>query len=80
MGTVNGLGYQARLEWVVDSPLAVGTVFGVIPAVGSAAAEGSVVTLRVAGPEPGLAVPGVLGLPQSDAEQRLIDAGYDLRH
>ena len=68
-------GYRTLLEWVPSSPLAPGTVFGISPAPGSAAAEGSAVTLSVAGPEPGSAVPGLLGLPLADAIGRLEDAG-----
>jgi len=68
-------GYRTLLEWVPASPLAPGTVFGISPAPGSAAAEGSAVTLSVAGPEPGSAVPGLLGLPLADAIGRLEDAG-----
>lgn len=75
VGTLTGVGYQTRLEWVVASPLAAGTVFAISPAVGSAAAEGSTVTIQVSGPEPGSSVPAVLGLPQADAEQRLVDGG-----
>jgi len=75
VGALGGLGYQTRLEWIVDSPLAPGTVFGSSPAAGSAAAEGSVVTLQVSGPEPGRAVPAVLGLPVEEAEARLAELG-----
>ncbi|NND04595.1 MAG: PBP1A family penicillin-binding protein [Acidimicrobiia bacterium] len=75
VGELTELGYQTKLEWVVDSPLAPGTVFGSAPAAGSAVAEGSVVTLQVAGPEPGQSVPAVLGLPLDEAEARLIAGG-----
>ncbi len=75
VGVLDGIGYQTRLEWVVDSPLAAGTVFGSSPAAGSAAAAGSVVTLQVSGPEPGQAVPAVLGLPLAEAEAKLAETG-----
>lgn len=75
VGELTDLGYATRLEWVATSPLAPGTVFGVIPAAGSAAAEGSTITLQVAGPEPGAAIPGVLGLPLVEAMARLEEAG-----
>jgi len=68
-------GYHTLLDWVPASPLTPGTVFGVSPAPGSAAAEGTSVTLRIAGPEPGSAVPAVLGLPLDEAISRLEDAG-----
>lgn len=75
VGALNALGYKTRLEWVADSPLATGTVFGTSPAAGSAAAEGSTVTIKVAGAEPGQAVPAVLGLPLAEAEERLAANG-----
>jgi len=75
VGELTEHGYQMVLQWAPASPLAPGTVFGVSPAVGSAAAEGSTVTLQVAGPEPGSAVPGLLGLPTSEAMARLEEAG-----
>ncbi len=75
VGELTDHGYATVLQWVPASPLAPGTVFGVAPAVGSAAAEGSTVTLQVAGPEPGSAVPGVLGLPAADAMARLEESG-----
>ncbi|MCP3974043.1 MAG: PASTA domain-containing protein, partial [bacterium] len=75
VGELTEHGYSTRLEWVTTSPLAPGTVFGIVPAAGSAAAEGSTVTLQVAGPEPGAAIPGVLGLPLAEAMVRLEEAG-----
>jgi beta-lactam-binding protein with PASTA domain len=75
VGELTEHGYQTVLQWVPASPLAPGTVFGVSPAVGSAAPEGSTVTLQVSGPEPGSAVPGVLGLPTPEAMVRLEEAG-----
>jgi len=75
VGELTANGYLTALEWVPRSPLARGTVFGVSPAVGSAAAEGSSVTLLVAGPPPGSSIPGVLGLPLADAVDRFEEAG-----
>jgi penicillin-binding protein 1A len=75
VGELTEHGYQTVLQWVPASPLAPGTVFGVSPAVGSAAADGSTVTLQVAGPEPGSTVPGVLGLPTAEAIARFEQAG-----
>jgi penicillin-binding protein 1A len=75
VGELTEHGYQTTLQWVPASPLAPGTVFAVSPAVGSTAAEGSTVTLQVAGPEPGSAVPGVLGLPAAEAMARLEEEG-----
>ncbi len=74
VGELADAGYQTRVEWVPASPLAAGTVFGITPAVGSAAADGSTVSLQVAGPEPGSAVPAVLGLPADEAARRLEEA------
>jgi penicillin-binding protein 1A len=75
VGELTEHGYLTLLQWVPASPLSPGTVFGVSPAVGSAAAAGAAVTLQVAGPEPGSAIPGVLGLPLADALIRLEEEG-----
>ncbi len=60
--------------WADGGPLAPGTVFGQDPPPGADAVAGSSVRITVAGPEPGTTVPAVLGLPRSEAEQRLGEA------
>ena len=75
VGALTTAGYHILVTWDPTSPLSAGTVFEVSPAVGSAAAAGSSVTILVSGHEPGSAVPGVLGLPVDEAAARLDAAG-----
>jgi len=61
-------GYEVRLEWEDGGNLQQGTVFGQSPDPGVPAQAGSIVTITLAGPEPGAEVPGVLGLTRIEAE------------
>ncbi len=75
VGLLSGLGFQVSIAWDDVGPLALGTVFSQDPQPGAAAQEGSLVKIRVAGPEPGSTVPTVLGLPGDEAISRLDGAG-----
>ena len=53
-----------------------GTVVGEQPAGGSKASKGSLVTLTVAAAATSIAVPNAVGVPQADARDRLVAAGF----
>jgi eukaryotic-like serine/threonine-protein kinase len=55
-----------------------GTVFAQDPGAGSDADEGSTVQLRVSGGPDTTAVPNAVGLQESDARDRLVDAGFQV--
>jgi penicillin-binding protein 1A len=61
-------GYEVRLDWEDGGTLPQGTIFGQAPDPGVPAQGGSMVTITLAGPEPGAVVPGVLGLTLEQAE------------
>ncbi|MGI9648805.1 MAG: PASTA domain-containing protein, partial [Acidimicrobiia bacterium] len=61
-------GYEVRLDWADGGNLEQGTIFGQAPDPGVPAQAGTLVTITLAGPEPGSEVPGVLGLKRADAE------------
>ena len=55
-----------------------GTVFAQDPAAGSEADEGSTVDLRVSGGPETHAVPNAVGLPETEARDRLVEAGFQV--
>jgi serine/threonine-protein kinase len=60
------------------SDAAEGTVFAQDPAAGAEAEEGSTVNLQVSGGPETAAVPNAVGLPETDARDRLVDAGFQV--
>jgi 1A family penicillin-binding protein len=64
-------GYQATADWVGAPGRIPGRVLAQYPAAESAADPGTKVALTVVGPEPGTAVPDVLGLQSADAQAAL---------
>jgi penicillin-binding protein 1A len=68
-------GYEVGLSWAEAPGRVAGDVLFQVPASGTALPGGSVVTLTLAGPEPGTAVPDVLGLDVEEARTVLRDSG-----
>jgi penicillin-binding protein 1A len=68
VSALNRAGYEVRLDWEDGGNLEQGTIFGQSPDPGVPAQAGTLVTLTLAGPEPGSEVPGVLGLRRVEAE------------
>jgi beta-lactam-binding protein with PASTA domain len=64
-------GFEARLDWEDGGNLAQGTIFGQVPDPGIPAQAGSIVTITLAGPEPGAVMPSLLGLPIETARIEL---------
>ena len=56
-----------------------GTVFRQEPAAGSEVDEGSTVRLLVSGGPENVAVPNAVGLPEAQARDRLVAAGFEVR-
>jgi penicillin-binding protein 1A len=71
VSAVNRAGFEARLRWRDGGDLPQGTIFGQTPDPGVPAQAGSIVTLTLAGPEPGAVMPSVLGLSREDARAEL---------
>ena len=71
VSTLNRAGFEVRLVWKDGGDLAPSTIFGQSPEAGLAAQQGSVVTLTLAGPEPGALVPAVLGMKGDAAQAEL---------
>jgi penicillin-binding protein 1A len=67
VSALNRAGFEPRLRWQDGGDLPQGTIFGQTPDPGVPAQAGSIVTLTLAGPEPGAVVPSVLGLMREDA-------------
>jgi serine/threonine-protein kinase len=59
-----------------DAPA--GTVFEQDPSAGSEVDEGSTVAIRVSGGPDTVAVPNAVGLPEAEARDRLVDAGFQV--
>jgi serine/threonine-protein kinase len=55
-----------------------GTVFAQDPSAGSEADDGSTVELRVSGGPETIPVPNAVGLPEADARDRLVEAGFEV--
>ncbi|MBM3694415.1 MAG: PASTA domain-containing protein [Actinobacteria bacterium] len=72
-------GYQATAEWVGAPGRIPGRVVTQYPASDSPLAPGSRVALTVVGPEPGTAIPDVLGLLAGDARKALETYGFRVR-
>ena len=62
----------------VPSAAPEGTVFAQDPAAGAEAEEGSTVNLQVSGGPNTAAVPNAVGLTETDARDRLVDAGFQV--
>ena len=75
VGLLTRAGFQTSLVWADGGPLDQGTVFAQRPAPGASREPGSLVTITVAGPEPGSVVPAVLGMPREEAQRRFAAAG-----
>jgi serine/threonine-protein kinase len=60
------------------SDAASGTVFEQDPGAGTEAEEGSTVTIRVSSGPDAIAVPNAVGLPEAEARDRLVDAGFQV--
>ncbi len=73
--TLTTAGFDNRIDWKDGGTLAQGTVFNQAPSSGYPAQSGSVVTLSVAGPEPGSVVPSLVGFPLGQAVKELEDIG-----
>ncbi len=71
-------GYQVGLSWVEAPGRAAGQVLLQAPAAGTTLQPGAAVTLTIAGPEPGTAVPDVLGLEVEEARRVLREAGMSV--
>lgn len=71
VATLNRAGFDVRLRWEDGGSLPQATIFGQSPEAGLPAQAGSLVTLTLAGPEPGATVPSVLGLTEEDATAEL---------
>jgi beta-lactam-binding protein with PASTA domain len=71
VSAITRAGYEARFDWEDGGTLPQGTIFGQSPDPGVPAQSGSVVTLTLAGPEPGAVVPRVLGLTREAAAAEL---------
>ena len=56
-----------------------GTVFEQDPDAGTEAEEGSTVTIRVSSGPNAIAVPNAVGLPEADARDRLVSAGFQVQ-
>jgi beta-lactam-binding protein with PASTA domain len=67
-------GYEVALSWADAPGRMAGDVLFQVPSAGSSLGAGSVVTLTLAGPEPGTAVPDVLGL-EVDAAREVLRSG-----
>jgi hypothetical protein len=67
VSALNRAGFEARLDWEDGGTLPQGTIFGQSPDPGVPAQAGSIITLTLAGPEPGAVVPRVLGLTREEA-------------
>lgn len=74
----SGLGV-GKIDRVYRQDLAPGTVFGVDPQPGTALPRDMPVDLKVAGPEPTVAVPYLVGLQRASAEKVVKSAGLVLR-
>jgi penicillin-binding protein 1A len=68
---IDRAGLDSRLEWSAAPSMPNGTVVGQSLAPGEPVAPGSVLTITLAGPKPGIQVPSVLGLPREAAEEEL---------
>jgi len=68
-------GYGIGLSWVESPGRRSGEVLFQVPAAGTVLAQGSGVSLTLAGPEPGSVVPDVLGLDMEEARSILREAG-----
>ena len=71
VSAIQRAGFAARLDWADGGNLDQGTIFGQSPDPGVPAQDGSIVTITVAGPEPGAVVPRVLGLTREEAAAEL---------
>ncbi|MBT8247489.1 MAG: PBP1A family penicillin-binding protein [Acidimicrobiia bacterium] len=71
VSALNRAGFEVRLDWEDGGNLPQGTIFGQTPDAGVPAQSGSIVTLILAGPEPGAVMPSVLGLTMEDARTEL---------
>jgi serine/threonine-protein kinase len=70
-------GFRVALSTAAsDAPA--GTVFEQDPSAGSEVDEGSTVAIRVSGGPDTVAVPNAVGLPESEARDRLVDAGFQV--
>src|SRR5262245_29544706 len=56
-----------------------GTVFAQDPTAGTQADEGSTVRITVSGGPATIPVPNAVGLPEADARDRLVDAGFEVK-
>ena len=74
---LNALGFQVKSKGQSDGTVEKGRVIDSLPAAGTSAPKGGTVTLLVStGPAP-KPIPDVKGLPQDQAGQQLIQAGFD---
>jgi beta-lactam-binding protein with PASTA domain len=70
-------GYDVTLSWAASADTPSGVVLLQVPSGDSEAAPGSIVSLTVSGPEPGAAVPSILGLSEAEARLGLDRIGLD---
>jgi penicillin-binding protein 1A len=64
-------GYEATLAWAASVDTPSGSILLQVPSAGSEATPGTTVALTVSGPEPGAAIPSILGLDEDEALRRL---------
>lgn len=79
VSALNRAGFEVRLDWEDGGSLSQGTIFGQSPDPGIPAQEGSIVTLTLAGPEPGVVMPSLLGLTLEEAQVELGLYGIPVR-
>lgn len=79
VSALNRAGFEVLLDWKDGGTLSQGTIFGQSPDAGVPAQSGSIVTLILAGPEPGATMPSVLGLTLDDARAELDLFGIPMR-
>jgi hypothetical protein len=70
-------GHSATIRWADEPGAVAGTVLRQDPAPAAQIDPGGAVALVVAGPEPGVVVPGVLGRPAAEATAALAAAGIE---
>ena len=71
-------GFEPVVDRRASDDAEAGTVFEQVPAAGEEAEEGSSVQLAVSSGPSEVAVPNAVGLPEADARDRLVDAGFEV--
>jgi 1A family penicillin-binding protein len=79
LALIEGAGGRASAVWIDAPGMVPGTVTVQFPEAGSDLSSGSTVSLSVVGPEPGTAVPDVLGLELAVARRVLDDYGISVQ-